>query len=177
MAALAAEMKLAKTEVYEVATFYAHFDVVKEGETPPPPVTVRVCDSLSCAMAGADRLLKDLPQALGPDVRVVRAPCMGACDHAPVCAVGHVQVIQATPEKIDEGCRRAGACACAGTAPISSITWRPAAIACSPRLHRQAHARRTHQDRQRRGLARPRRRGLSHRAQVDAWFAPSQVRA
>src|SRR5450631_1431107 len=61
MTALAAEMKLAQTEVYEVATFYAHFDVVKEGETPPPPVTVRVCDSLSCAMAGADRLLKDLP--------------------------------------------------------------------------------------------------------------------
>ena len=51
LAALAAEMKLAQTEVYEVATFYAHFDVVKEGETPPPPVTVRVCDSLSCAMA------------------------------------------------------------------------------------------------------------------------------
>ena len=53
------------TEVYEVATFYAHFDVVKEGETPPPPVTVRVCDSLSCAMAGAERLLKDLPKTLG----------------------------------------------------------------------------------------------------------------
>src|SRR5690348_1440405 len=95
LAALAAEMKLAQTEVYEVATFYAHFDVVKEGETPPPPVTVRVCDSLSCAMAGADRLLKDLPNSLGPDVRVVRAPCMGACDHAPVCAVGHVQVNEA----------------------------------------------------------------------------------
>src|SRR6188508_3015816 len=78
LAALAAEMKMALTEVYEVATFYAHFDVVKEGETPPPPVTVRVCDSLSCAMAGADRLLKELPKALGPDVRVVRAPCMGA---------------------------------------------------------------------------------------------------
>src|SRR6201986_1419021 len=78
LAALAAEMKLAQTEVYEVATFYAHFDVVKEGETPPPPVTVRVCDSLSCAMVGADRLLKDLPNALGKGVRVVRAPCMGA---------------------------------------------------------------------------------------------------
>ena len=88
-------MKLAQTEVYEVASFYAHFDVVKEGQTPPPPVTVRVCNSLSCAMAGADRLLKDLPGALGKDVRVVRAPCMGACDHAPVCAVGHLQVEQA----------------------------------------------------------------------------------
>jgi formate dehydrogenase beta subunit len=96
LAALAAEMKLAQTEVYEVATFYAHFDVVKEGQTPPPPVTVRVCDSLSCAMAGAERLLKDLPKTLGPNVRVVRAPCMGACDRAPVCAVGHVQTMKAT---------------------------------------------------------------------------------
>src|SRR5689334_19481472 len=97
LAALALEMKMALTEVYEVATFYAHFDVVKEGETPPPPVTVRVCDSLSCAMAGAERLLRDLPGKLGKEVRVVRAPCMGACDHAPVCAVGHVQVADAKP--------------------------------------------------------------------------------
>src|SRR3954470_17363346 len=100
LAALAAEMRLAQTEVYEVATFYAHFDVVKEGETPPPPVTVRVCDSLSCAMAGADRLLRDLPNTLGPDVRVVRAPCMGACDQAPVCAVGHVQVMKANEASV-----------------------------------------------------------------------------
>ena len=85
LAALAAEMKMALTEVYEVATFYAHFDVVKEGELPPPPVTVRVCNSLSCAMAGAEKLLKDLPGKLGRDVRVVHAPCMGACDRAPVC--------------------------------------------------------------------------------------------
>jgi formate dehydrogenase len=95
LAALAEEMKLALTEVYEVATFYAHFDVVKEGETPPPPVTVRVCDSLSCALAGAERLLAELPAKLGANVRVLRAPCMGACDRAPVCAVGHVQVMQA----------------------------------------------------------------------------------
>src|SRR5215472_8940971 len=96
LAALASEMKMALTEVYEVATFYAHFDVVKEGELPPPPITVRVCDSLSCAMAGAEKLLKDLPGKLGRDVRVVRAPCMGACDRAPVCAVGHVQTFDAT---------------------------------------------------------------------------------
>src|SRR5499426_4208135 len=64
LAALAAEMKLALTEVYEVATFYAHFDVVKEGEDPPPAVTIRVCDSLSCAMAGAERLLDTLPLRL-----------------------------------------------------------------------------------------------------------------
>jgi NADH:ubiquinone oxidoreductase subunit F (NADH-binding)/NADH:ubiquinone oxidoreductase subunit E len=100
LAALAAEMWLALTEVYEVATFYAHFDVVKEGQTPPPPVTVRVCDSLSCAMAGADRLLKELPKTLGPNVRVVRAPCMGACDRAPVCAVGHVQVMKANEASV-----------------------------------------------------------------------------
>src|SRR5882672_3904427 len=102
LAALAAEMRLAQTEVYEVATFYAHFDVVKEGKTPPPPVTVRVCDSLSCAMAGADRLLNDLPKQLGSGVRVVRAPCMGACDHAPVCAVGHVQVMKATDAAVQK---------------------------------------------------------------------------
>jgi formate dehydrogenase len=100
LAALAAEMRLALTEVYEVATFYAHFDVVKEGETPPPPVTVRVCDSLSCALNGAERLFADLPNRLGPGVRVVRAPCMGACDRAPVCAVGHVQVMQADAGKV-----------------------------------------------------------------------------
>jgi len=99
LAALAEEMKLAQAEVYEVATFYAHFDVVKDGP-PPPAVTVRVCDSLSCAMAGAERLLAALPAKLGADVRVLRAPCMGACDRAPVAAVGHVQVMNASAEKI-----------------------------------------------------------------------------
>ena len=100
LAALAAEMKLALTEVYEVATFYAHFDVVKEGETPPPAVTVRVCDSLSCALAGGEHLLASLPNRLGANVRVVRAPCMGACDRAPVCAVGHVQIFNADETKV-----------------------------------------------------------------------------
>ncbi len=100
LAALAQEMRLALTEVYEVATFDAQFDVVKEGETPPAPVTVRVCDSLSCALAGAERLLAELPKKLGDKVRVVRAPCMGACDRAPVCAVGHVQIMQADAAKV-----------------------------------------------------------------------------
>ena len=100
LAALAQEMKLALTEVYEVATFYAHFDVVKEGQTPPPAITVRVCDSLSCAMMGAEKLLAELPKKLGKDVRVLRAPCMGACDRAPVAAVGHVQVFGATPQNV-----------------------------------------------------------------------------
>src|SRR3984957_698665 len=99
LAALAYEMKLAQTEAYEVATFYSHFDVVKDGP-PPPPVTVRVCDSLSCAMAGGETLLARLPAILGKEVRVVRAPCVGACDRAPVAAVGHVQTFAATPDKV-----------------------------------------------------------------------------
>src|SRR3954465_2923802 len=94
------EMQPALPEVYEVATFYAHFDVVKEGETPPPAITVRVCDSLSCAMAGSETLLQQLPGRLGAGVRVLRAPCMGACDRAPVCAVGHAQVVKATETSI-----------------------------------------------------------------------------
>jgi formate dehydrogenase len=100
LAALAAEMKLALAEVYEVATFYSHFDVVREGEVAPPAVTVRVCDSLSCAMRGAEKLLAELPAKFGRDVRVVRAPCMGACERAPVVAVGHVQTSSATAEKV-----------------------------------------------------------------------------
>jgi formate dehydrogenase beta subunit len=99
LAALAEEMKLAQAEVYEVATFYAHFDVVKDGPA-PPAVTVRVCDSLSCAMTGAERLLAALADRLGAKVRVLRAPCMGACDRAPVAAVGQVQVMNSSPAKI-----------------------------------------------------------------------------
>ena len=99
LTALAFEMKMALTEVYEVATFYSHFDVVKDGP-PPPAVTVRVCDSLSCAMAGAEKLLAALPGKLGKNVRVVRAPCMGACDRAPVVAVGHLQTFRANAEKV-----------------------------------------------------------------------------
>jgi NADH:ubiquinone oxidoreductase subunit F (NADH-binding)/NADH:ubiquinone oxidoreductase subunit E len=86
--ALAAEMKLAMTEVYEVATFYHHFDVVKEDAAVPPKLTVRVCDSLSCALAGARDLLERLPALLGPGVRVVAAPCVGRCHAAPVAVVG-----------------------------------------------------------------------------------------
>ncbi|MBT8456837.1 MAG: NAD(P)H-dependent oxidoreductase subunit E [Alphaproteobacteria bacterium] len=99
--ALAEEMRLAMAEVYEVATFYAHFDVVKEGETPPPALTVRVCDSLSCELAGAQTLMAALKDGLDPgEVRVVRAPCMGRCDTAPTCELGHNHIDHATPEKI-----------------------------------------------------------------------------
>ena len=101
LAALAQEMKLAQTEVYEVATFYAHFDIVKEGETAPPPVTVRVCDSLSCMLAGAESLLGALETENDPAaVRLVRAPCMGRCEAAPVAEVGHNHITCATADKI-----------------------------------------------------------------------------
>jgi formate dehydrogenase len=98
--ALAAEMRLAMAEVYEVASFYAHFDIVLDGETPPPPLTVRVCDSLTCAFSGGDALLSALPATLGRDVRVVRAPCMGRCDTAPVAEVGHRHVDHASVEAV-----------------------------------------------------------------------------
>ncbi len=89
LAALAELMRVPLAEAYEVATFYAHFDVVKEGDAPVPPLTVRVCDSLTCAMFGAEKLLAELQGTLGPGVRVVRAPCVGLCDHAPAVEVGH----------------------------------------------------------------------------------------
>ncbi|MBM3573686.1 MAG: NADH-quinone oxidoreductase subunit F, partial [Alphaproteobacteria bacterium] len=100
LAALAHEMKMAQTEVYEVATFYAHFDVVLEDEAPPPALTVRVCDSLSCALFGADKLLGELRSKLAEGVRVVRAPCMGGCHNAPVVAIGHALHEQATVAKV-----------------------------------------------------------------------------
>jgi len=102
VAALAREMQLSQTEVYEVATFYHHFDVVKEGETPPPPLTVRVCDSLSCELAGAGELMAGLKRALGAEVRVIPAPCVGRCEQAPVAVVGQNPVAQATLEKVKQ---------------------------------------------------------------------------
>ncbi|MBU2943122.1 NAD(P)H-dependent oxidoreductase subunit E [Shimia thalassica] len=99
--ALAEEMRTGQAEVYEVASFYAHFDVVKEGETPPPALTIRVCDSLSCELAGAQELKKALEDGLDPtEVRVLRAPCMGRCDTAPTLELGHNHIDHATPEKV-----------------------------------------------------------------------------
>ena len=99
--ALAEEMKIAQAEIYEVATFYAHFDVVKEDETPPPALTIRVCDSLSCEMAGAQTLMQALRNGLDASrVRVLRAPCMGRCDAAPVLELGHNHVEHATLGKV-----------------------------------------------------------------------------
>jgi len=89
LAALADEMKLSFAEVFETATFYAHFDVVKEGEANIQPLTIRVCDSLTCAMLGGEKLLHELQTTAGPGIRVVRAPCVGRCDTAPAAEVGH----------------------------------------------------------------------------------------
>jgi len=99
--ALCEEMSLSMAEVYEVATFYAHFDVVKENETPPPELTIRVCESLSCEMAGAQTLIKDLRALYGDTVRVVGAPCMGRCDTAPTIELGHKHIDHATAKTID----------------------------------------------------------------------------
>jgi formate dehydrogenase beta subunit len=100
LAALAREMGLAQTEVYEVATFYHHFDVVKEGEAAPAPLTVRVCDGLACEMAGARELLAKLPALLGREVRVIAAPCVGRCEQAPVAVVGQRPVPQASADVV-----------------------------------------------------------------------------
>ncbi len=99
--ALAEEMRMSQAEVYEVASFYAHFDVIKEGETPPPALTIRVCDSLSCELAGAQALKSALEDGLdASQVRVLRAPCMGRCDTAPVLELGHNHIDHATVEKV-----------------------------------------------------------------------------
>lgn len=104
LAALAQEMRLAQTEVYEVATFYHHFDVVKEDAngaiSAPPAFTVRVCDSLSCELAGARALLEKLPALLGKNVRVVPVPCLGRCEQAPVAVVGQNPVAHATCDTV-----------------------------------------------------------------------------
>ena len=100
LVALAKEMNLPMAEVYEVASFYHHFDIVKDGADAPPAITVRVCDSLSCEMAGAQDLLTRLPALLGKEVRVMAAPCIGRCEQAPAVAVGQHAVACATVEKV-----------------------------------------------------------------------------
>ncbi|MCY4050248.1 MAG: NAD(P)H-dependent oxidoreductase subunit E [Gammaproteobacteria bacterium] len=102
LAALAEEMRLSQSEVYEVATFYAHFDIVHENEQPPPPLTIRVCDSISCQLANAEKLIHDLKTISMDEVRVLRAPCMGRCATAPVAEVGHNHVDHATVQSLVE---------------------------------------------------------------------------
>jgi len=100
LVALAQELKLAMTEVYEVASFYHHFDVVKEGDDAPPRVTVRVCETLSCAMAGGEALLAAAKRTFGAEVRVLGAPCIGRCEHAPAAVVGRHPIDNASVEKL-----------------------------------------------------------------------------
>ncbi|TIQ06410.1 MAG: NADH-quinone oxidoreductase subunit F, partial [Mesorhizobium sp.] len=99
--ALAEDMRLSQVEVYEVATFYDHFDIVKEGEARPAPLTIRVCESISCMLAGAERLFGELAGDADPQtIRVMRAPCMGRCATAPAARVGDREVDHATSHKL-----------------------------------------------------------------------------
>lgn len=100
LTALASHMRLALTEVYEVATFYAHFDVIRDDQETPPEVTIRVCDSISCQLAGAEKLIEQLDNSAGNDVRILRAPCMGRCDLAPVAEVGHNHMVKTDAESL-----------------------------------------------------------------------------
>lgn len=100
LVALADLLKLAPAEVYEVATFYHHFDVVRSGETAPPELTVRVCDSVSCAMAGAEPLIASLESKIGSSVRIQRVPCVGRCEQAPVAVVGQFPVGHASTDTV-----------------------------------------------------------------------------
>ncbi len=106
LAALAKEMRLAYAEVYEVATFYHHFDVVKDSKNAPPALTVRVCDSISCELAGSKELLAKLPGILGREVRVIAAPCVGRCETAPAVVVGQNPVAKATVQSVSDAVSR-----------------------------------------------------------------------
>jgi formate dehydrogenase len=121
--ALAEAMKLAQAEVYEVATFYHHFDVVKEGESAPAAVTVRVCETLSCQMAGAQQLLERLPALLGPGVRVIPAPCIGRCAEAPAVCVGKHAFGHATAEGVEK-CVKKGETGAIGPKPHTYAEYR-----------------------------------------------------
>ena len=100
--ALASEMRLTPAEVFEVASFYHHFDIVKEGDSPPAPLTIRVCESITCNLFGGESLLHELQQRLGHGVRVIPAPCVGRCDRAPVAVVGRNPVDRATVQNVEE---------------------------------------------------------------------------
>ncbi|MDA7945841.1 MAG: NAD(P)H-dependent oxidoreductase subunit E [Hyphomicrobiaceae bacterium] len=104
--ALGAELRIPMAEVFEVASFYAHFDIVRDGEARPAPVTVRVCESLSCMMAGAEQVISELENGALENVRILRAPCMGRCDTAPVCEVGHRHLDHITSEEVLNAAKR-----------------------------------------------------------------------
>ena len=98
--ALSHELKVPLVEVWEVASFYDHFDIVKDSEEPPPPTTIRVCNSLSCFLNGSNNLIEELKESIGKDVRIIEAPCLGACDMAPAAAKGHRLIPKASKEKV-----------------------------------------------------------------------------
>ena len=123
MAALAEALKISQTEVYEVATFYHHFDVIKEGESAPAALTVRVCETLSCSMAGGDELLKKLPGILGKDVRVIAAPCIGRCAEAPAVCVGQNAFGHATEANVVEAVQLKATAAVAHAAHVNLSTY------------------------------------------------------
>jgi NADH:ubiquinone oxidoreductase subunit F (NADH-binding)/NADH:ubiquinone oxidoreductase subunit E len=125
LVALAAELRMATAEVYEVATFYHHFDVVKEGEDAPPRLTVRVCDSISCELAGSKRLIDELKATVGHDVRVLHAPCIGRCEVAPAAVVHHNPIAHATAESVHAAIR-ANAVRCPAPAAIDYDAYRAA---------------------------------------------------
>jgi formate dehydrogenase len=102
LTALAGEMKLSSAQVYEVASFYHHFDLVHDGQTPPPPLTVRVCDSIACTLAGAEDLIHGLQEGLGSGIRVQRVPCVGRCEEAPVAVAGIHPIHQADSDKVKQ---------------------------------------------------------------------------
>ena len=102
LAALSSIMKIPFAEAFEVATFYAHFDVIDDGQDEPPQTTIRVCDSLTCELKGSQSLIKELKKSCNPEeVRIVRAPCMGLCDKAPACEVGHNHLTNVNVEKVE----------------------------------------------------------------------------
>jgi formate dehydrogenase len=125
LAALAEAMKLAQAEVYEVATFYHHFDVVKEGGSAPAALTVRVCETLSCQLAGAQGLLERLRATLGPKVRVAAAPCIGRCSEAPAVCVGQNAFGHASVEKVAKAVKE-GLVKAPHTSPIDYHAYRAA---------------------------------------------------
>ena len=107
LAALSEIMKIPFAEAYEVATFYAHFDVINDDTPIPPEITIRVCDSLTCELKGSDKLLKTLKKKYHHnDVRILRAPCMGLCDHAPACEVGHHHLKECTISSIENAIQK-----------------------------------------------------------------------
>ena len=98
--ALSNEMKIPLVEVWEVASFYDHFDLIKDDEIPPPPTTIRVCNSLSCFLNGSENLINELKQNTSNEIRIIEAPCLGACDMAPTAAKGHKLIPKANKEKV-----------------------------------------------------------------------------